>query len=140
VQGCVDGNGTAARFNYPSAIATDSAGNVFVTDTTNNGLFGIVRKITPSGEVATFVAGDAFLNLYGIATDVAGNVYVADTNGHVIQKISPSAVVSTIVGTGSAGFEPGTLPGSITYPLGVASWGNTLFITMDHGVAVADLP
>jgi len=50
--GSADGIGGEARFSYPSGIAIDSAGNVFVGDAANS----TIRKITPTGAVSTWRA------------------------------------------------------------------------------------
>src|SRR4051812_25779678 len=48
--GSVNGNGTVARFNAPSAVAVDNVGNTYVADSKNH----TIRKITPAGDVSTF--------------------------------------------------------------------------------------
>src|SRR5438046_2617268 len=50
----------AARFNLPSGVATDSAGNVYVAVPGNGTIDGnsTIRKITPAGVVTT-LAGRA---------------------------------------------------------------------------------
>jgi len=106
VSGTLDAAGTSAKFGEINGIAIDSAGNLYVTDTS----YGTVRKISyPSWTVTTLVASNAGLNSpLGIAVDSSGNVYVADTGNYVIRKITPSGSMSIFagklgIGTGAAG-------------------------------------
>jgi len=91
--GLVDGSGAAARFLYPSGIAVDRNGDIFVADTDNQ----VIRHITSSGEVTT-IGGAArtgstdgvgtaarFFNPKGIAADAAGRIYIADRGNHTVR-------------------------------------------------------
>lgn len=116
VSGDTDGQGSAARFNYPSDVAVDAMGNVFVADWLNHS----IRKITPDGVVSTY-AGTGFSGSNdgpgsqarfrfpnGIDVDALGNVYVADNGNETIRMILPTREVMTIAGlAGSKGSTDG---------------------------------
>lgn len=111
-RGFADGPAASAMFSLPRDVAIDAHGNLYIADNSNNR----IRKITPSGDVSTLAgngtAGFAdgpgatalFRSPYGIAVDGSGNVYVADNGNHRIRKISPSGDVTTLAGSGTAGF------------------------------------
>jgi len=99
-----DADLSEAAFDYPAGIALDRQGNIYVADSGNHA----VRKISKNGTVTT-LAGNGILGFRDgigsaasfdtpsdVAVDSKGNVYVADTLNHVIRKITPSGVVSTI--------------------------------------------
>ena len=104
--GSVDGIGTAASFNNPSGITVDQSSNLYVTDYGNQK----VRKISPTGEVSSYVGNGAVGNTDGIGTgasfnyptdvavDGSGNLYVADANNHKIRKVSETVLPVTLTG------------------------------------------
>jgi hypothetical protein len=127
-QGWVDGQGTAAKFKYPSGICADAVGNLYVSDFSNY----VIRKITPQGEVSTLAGsgiqgytdgpGDvaSFSTPSGICVDKAGNVFVADWNGIKIRKIAPDGTVSSFAGSNVSDGHDGTGTGaSFTDPRGI---------------------
>ena len=113
--GNTNGAGAAARFNRPSAVATDGAGHVYVADTFN----AAIRKITPAGVVSTFATSTSLAGPNGMAVDGAGNVYVADSV-NTIRKITPAGAVSILAG--SAGL-PGSTDGTGAAARFNAPWG-----------------
>jgi streptogramin lyase len=142
--GTNDGTGNVARFNQPSDVAVDTAGNVFVTDYANN----TIRKITPARVVSTYagMAGQSgtndgtgvsarFNSPYDLVVDGAGNVYVSDTASFTIRKITPGKVVSTLAGqAGMPGNADGTGAGAqFNYPNGLALDAATNLYVADAG-------
>jgi hypothetical protein len=142
-RGYMDGAGQLAQFSNPHGIASDAAGNMYVTDTYNN----VIRKVSSTGSVTT-LAGTAGVPGYfdsttgtlaqfnfplDAAADSLGNIYVADYYNFVIRKITPAGAVSTFAGTAGT---PGSLNGQGT----AASFGHPTGVTTDanNNVYVAD--
>lgn len=108
------GAATAALLHNPGHLAADVHGNLFFTDYYNN----VIRRIDAAGVITT-IAGT---NVYGytgdggpatlakiyapnaIDIDPAGNLYFADQGNNAIRKISVSGIISTVAGTGTAGY------------------------------------
>lgn len=104
-RGYADGLGRAAQFRFPQGLAVDAMGTLYLADTAN---FAI-RTITPEGLVGTLAGGTiGFLDGLGtaarfrsptaIAVDPAGNVLVADSGNHLIRKLRPNGLVTTLAG------------------------------------------
>jgi sugar lactone lactonase YvrE len=104
--GYADSPASPTLFNNPTALAVDSSGNVYVSDTFNNK----IRMIDSNGNVSTVPTPPSsytFSNPRGITVDSSGNVYVIDSGTNSICKISmPSQVVTVIGGEGGAGAIP----------------------------------
>ncbi len=111
------GNGGAAtlsNISEPMLICFDAFGNLYFSEYGNN----VIRKINTSGIITTVAGNDsagyagdngqatnARLNSpTGITIDDSQNIYIADQRNHVIRKVNSVGIISTIAGTGIAGF------------------------------------
>jgi len=136
-----NGPATSASLFYPSGVAADGAGNIYIADDENYR----VRKVSASGVITT-VAGtgsagfsgdlgaatNAALNYpQGVACDAAGNVYIADTFNNRIRKIATNGIITTVAGNTNQGFAGNGIAAtnsSLYWPSGVSvdSAGNLL--------------
>jgi hypothetical protein len=126
-----DGTGTDARFNNPSGITIDIAGNFFIADETGC----TIRKMTPLGVVTTLAGspnncgsadGTGNTSQFNVPSwtgvDSADNVYVTDYLNYTIRKVTQAGVVTTLAGlSGVSGSTDGSgTDARINHPDGIA--------------------
>lgn len=138
------GDATSLTLDQPIDVAVAPDGSIYFTEFSRH----VVRKVTPAGVLTTFAgtAGQsgstnatgaaARFNLpHGITVDQAGNLYVVDHGNHLIRKITPAGVVTTLAGL--AGI-PGNTDGSgaaarFQFPAGIAVDGAGTLYVADSG-------
>jgi uncharacterized protein (TIGR03437 family) len=124
------GPANAAALNFPTGVAVDSAGNLYIADAGNYR----IRKV--SGGTITTVAGNggagfsgdggpatsaAFNRPIAVALDGAGNLYIADEYNRRIRKVS-AGTITTVAGGGNQGLGDGgpATSASLFDPSGIA--------------------
>ena len=117
---CGDGGqATAADLNSPTALALASDGTLYIADGASGHR---IRAVATDGTIST-VAGDGTFGSggdggqateaqlggpYGLALAADGALYIAEISNHQIRKVASDGIISTVVGTGTAGFSNGT--------------------------------
>jgi uncharacterized protein (TIGR03437 family) len=105
---------TEAALDYPTSVAFDGAGNMYLADQHNNR----IRKVTPDGIITTFAGSGPAGTLGrfggnggpamqaemsqpgGLAVGPDGFVYVSDTWNNQIRRISPDGMITAFAGVG----------------------------------------
>jgi sugar lactone lactonase YvrE len=129
---------TSATLNSPRGICIDITGNLYIADSSNS----VIRKIGNTALIAGIsgISGSSGDN--GAATSAKLNspsgiyydgtsVYVADTGNSRIRKFNVSGTISTIAGTGTAGYNGTSISATtarLNNPLGVFVNGGTIYI------------
>ena len=109
------GPASEARFSFPSGVAVDHSGNVYIADFFSQR----IRRVDSAGTI-TAIAGigesgyggdggpamKARLSFpSGVAADHAGNIYITDTGNHRVRRVAASGTITTIAGTGEQGYD-----------------------------------
>jgi sugar lactone lactonase YvrE len=132
-----------ATFRDVKGAAADASGNLYISDDGNDR----IRKVDPATRAVVTIAGNGStaagldgapataVGLDGpsdIVVDAAGNVLIADTEHHRVRRVDPSGIITTIAGTGTAGFNGDGGPANaaqINRPTGLTFDGaGTLYI------------
>ncbi len=127
------GLATAAKLNYPHAVAFDTAGNMYIPDMGNNRVREVAAvsgAITAASTITTLAgtgaqsySGDGGLasqaGLWGpsgAAVDAAGNVLIADTQNDAIRKVNAASLgISTAMGAGVGNLYQGSTVSAATF-------------------------
>jgi trimeric autotransporter adhesin len=119
------GNAASVRLSGPTGVAIDAAGNIYIAEASLGSGSGLaagdfrIWKVLPEGVIST-LAGNGMASYSGdggpaaaaqfhapaaLALDTAGNLYIADRLNHRVRRMAATGLISTVVGTGTAGFE-----------------------------------
>lgn len=114
------GAATSAELDFPTGVAVDSSGNVYIADSGNR----VIRQVS-GGNIITLVGATSpqfFNDPTTVAVDSSGNLYISDQSGFHIMKYS-NGTLTTIAGSGNIGFSGDNGPAidaDLNEPSGVA--------------------
>ncbi len=105
-----NGLATAASLNFPTSVAIDNQGNIFITDTGNNR----IRRVDAQTGVITTVVGNGTFGFGGdngqainaslafpgsVILDGAGNILISDTVNGRVRIVNNAGIINTIAGS-----------------------------------------
>jgi hypothetical protein len=105
----------AAKLSSPAGIATDTNGNIYISESGGNR----IRMIDTSGVITTIAGtgiggynGDGILAVNAqindpgdICIDSYGNLFISDFFNNRVRKVSPSGTITTFAGNGTVGYS-----------------------------------
>jgi DNA-binding beta-propeller fold protein YncE len=151
------GLAVSAQLNFPTAVAVDREGNVYIADTLNHrvrmvdGGTGVITTLAGTGQ-ARFSgdggpASQAALNEpAALAVDDEGRLYIADQSNHRVRMVNlKTRLIHTIAGTGIATYHGDgkrAIELALAGPSGLALVADRLYIadTFNGRVRCLDLP
>jgi uncharacterized protein (TIGR03437 family) len=111
-----------AELDFPTSVAVDSSGNLYIADSQNN----VIRQVNTSGIINTIVGGFATTQQLNdpetVVVDSVGNLYISEQAGQRISKFS-NGNLTVLVGNGmigSSGDNGLGVNASVDSPSGIA--------------------
>lgn len=149
------GPATEAALGWPTGVALDTLGNLYIADTQND----TIRKVTASTGTISTIAGTGAQGFAGdggaatsaelylpssVAVDASGNIYIADRKNYRIRKVTAgTGVIHTIAGNGTNGYSGNGVAGigaEITDVYGIGSDPNgNLFLADSDSCVVREV-
>lgn len=138
-QGTFGGDGgpaTAAMLNFPDSVAVDSAGNLYIADSSNYRIrrvdktTGIITTVAGNGNVPQnkATAGDggvatqtAIQQPNSVSVDNAGNIYFSSIGR--VQRVNSKGIIQTVAGDGTQGDTGDGGPGTSAEVKSITSVG-----------------
>jgi sugar lactone lactonase YvrE len=125
-----------ARLYYPTGVAVNSAGTIFIADSYNRRVRsiekdGVIRTVAGNGTAGSGGTGQATsAPMYPteVVADDSGNLYVIDLDSQRVRLIKSDGVIVTVAGNGTAGYSGD----------GGQATGAQLYMQEASGVAVDD--
>ncbi|WP_295997639.1 DUF4214 domain-containing protein [Rugamonas sp.] len=141
--------------SYLTDVAFAPNGSLYATDFGNSRLlvgahdaqrFQVLNSVGgvvgDAGDADGSIETAAFNSPTALAVDPDGNIYVADTMNHLIRKVTPAGVVTTVAGTREqSGTRLGALPGGLYQPSAIKVLDRkTLIVSSGNSVLKIVLP
>jgi sugar lactone lactonase YvrE len=140
--GSREGKDAGTLFKWPTGLAVDDNGNLFVADFNDN----LIRKVTRSGIVSTFAGtgkggyqdGTGKISMFhgpqSVAFEGNGNLVVADADNFRIRRITPDGKVTTVAGHDHSAYRDGSvMVARFVYPTGVTVDSDGIIFVADQG-------
>jgi len=145
-----------AQLNFPTAVAVDAQGHLYIADTMNHR----VRRVDAKTGIITTIAGTGQARFSGdggpadraalnepaaLAVDVQGQLYIADQSNNRVRAVDlKTGIIRTVAGMGSAVYDGDGKPAteaSLAGPSGLAVAAGTLYIadTFNGRIRAVDL-
>jgi hypothetical protein len=109
------GAATNARLDWPSGVAVDGYGNLYIADYYNNrirevGTNGIITTVAGNGGSGSSGDGGAATNAElrepaGVAVDGCGNLLIADYQNNRVREVGAGCIITTVAGNGTNGYS-----------------------------------